>query len=39
MRLNQPKTRHRELTSCFGHSAQLLHAKTLRQLALKHYAK
>jgi hypothetical protein len=36
--LNQLKTRHRKLTSCFGHSTQLLHDKTLRQIALKHYA-
>jgi hypothetical protein len=35
VRLNQPKTRHRKLTSCFGHSAQLLHEKTLRQIILK----
>jgi hypothetical protein len=24
-----------KLTSCFGHSAQLLHAKTLRQIVMK----
>jgi hypothetical protein len=39
MRLNQPKTRHRKLTSYFGHSAQLLHGKTLRQIILKTTAK
>jgi hypothetical protein len=34
------KTRHRKISSRFGHSAELLlQATTLRQIILKHYAK
>jgi hypothetical protein len=31
MRLNQPYVRHHKFRSRFGHSAQLLHAKTFRK--------
>jgi len=39
MRLDEPKPRHRTIPSCLGNPTQLLHATTLRQIALKYYAK
>ena len=37
--LDQPKACHRKIPSRLGHSAQLLHARTLCQITLKNYAK
>jgi hypothetical protein len=37
--LDQPKARHLKVPSRFGHLAQLLHARTLRQIILKAISK